>query len=244
MEVFSKFYSDINLESPYPNSKKLIKKIGVSRNYTEDDFVLLFNNFKSDQSFLKHSNYDYKNNAIKEIIKGLITLDKLKPPYSWDCFFNYNRPKPTLGNTEQEVIKPIEGSATPPSNIIPSFDAPYIRLFKVDKDICNIIERNKNATLVEGIYKFNYEMCEKIRSNNLNTILRWKDRLVSKGHSRKLSKKDFKRLIVIPDIHGDYKKLVKVLRHAKIINKKNQWVAERIILVQIVNMIKFIYLVI
>ncbi|OUM59719.1 hypothetical protein PIROE2DRAFT_29900, partial [Piromyces sp. E2] len=41
------------------------------------------------------------------------------------------------------------------------------------------------------------------------------------------------RVVALGDIHGDYEKLVQILRHAKIINKKNQWIAKRTILVQI-----------
>jgi len=181
-------------------------------------------------------------------MKGLLTIDKLEPPYSWDYYFNYKTSKPTLSNAEPEVVvkvvKSVEGSTTPPSNIIPIFDASHIRPYKEDKDICNIVERNRNVTLVEGIYNYTRENCDRISSNNLSTILRWKDRLISKGHSRKLSKKDYKRVIALADIHGDYKKLIKVLRHAKIINKKNQWIAKRTILVQTVNLLNLFILII
>eukprot|EP00833_Pecoramyces_ruminatium_P018150 jgi/Orpsp1_1/1192182/evm.model.d7180000091181.1 len=218
-----------NIKSPYSNSTELINEIASGKNYTEDDFILFFNNFKSDIDFLNNSNMDYKNNAIKEIMNGLLTLEKLEPPYSNGYYFSYVMSIPGFVIMPNE--KPKQDGNSPPSNIIPKYDLQTIHPFKSDRDICNNIERNRNETLLDGIFRVNNETCEKIKQNKLSTILRWKDKLISKGNNKFLDE-PYKRLVAFADIHGDYLKLVKILRHAKNINKDNQWIAKDTILVQ------------
>ncbi|OUM64873.1 hypothetical protein PIROE2DRAFT_31150, partial [Piromyces sp. E2] len=41
------------------------------------------------------------------------------------------------------------------------------------------------------------------------------------------------RVVALGDIHGDYKKLVSILRHAKLIDQKNNWIGYDSILVQV-----------
>jgi len=267
------------VKSPYPKSEEIIKKISAGKNYTDDDFILLLNNFKSDHDYLEHSNKDYKNYAIKEIMKGLRLLNKLSPPYDTvpqsgipDVHkammaamagkgssgqnssqggnpYQSGNGSTTGGNPKQSGSGYGSGSSSgygsgsgygsnsgkPPSNIVNSFEMRYIYPFIEDKDICNILERNRNETLLFGITNVMDQQCESRKADKLSTIIHWKDRLLSKGRPRKLSKKQYKRIVTIGDIHGDYQQLIKILRHAKIINKKNQWIAKKTMLVQIVS---------
>ncbi|ORX65992.1 Metallo-dependent phosphatase, partial [Anaeromyces robustus] len=41
------------------------------------------------------------------------------------------------------------------------------------------------------------------------------------------------RLVAVGDIHGDYEHLISILRHAKLIDKKNNWIGKDTILVQV-----------
>ena len=45
--------------------------------------------------------------------------------------------------------------------------------------------------------------------------------------------KDVKRIIAIGDIHGDFNLAVKILRAAKVINRKNKWIGGKTVVVQI-----------
>ena len=53
-------------------------------------------------------------------------------------------------------------------------------------------------------------------------------------------KYEYKRIVALGDIHGDYNKLVKILRHAKLINKRNDWIGTDAILVQVVSFFFYI----
>ncbi|ORX80241.1 Metallo-dependent phosphatase [Anaeromyces robustus] len=44
---------------------------------------------------------------------------------------------------------------------------------------------------------------------------------------------EYKRIVAVGDIHGDYDRLVSILRHAKLIDRKNNWIGTDSILVQI-----------
>ncbi|ORX76400.1 Metallo-dependent phosphatase [Anaeromyces robustus] len=48
----------------------------------------------------------------------------------------------------------------------------------------------------------------------------------SSSDKDKRSTSSFKRVVAVGDIHGDYRKLVKVLRTAKLIDHKNNWIAK------------------
>jgi len=226
--IDKKFY---NLKSPYPNSKKIINKFNSNRNYTEDDFILLLNNFKNDHTYHKNSDIEIKNKAMKEIMKGLLKLGKLEAPY--DSLPESGIPESVRDKIPPEVLASY--SKRPPSNNVTSFDMRYIHPFIEDRFVCNILERNRNVTLFNGIANVTETSCEKMRNNELSTIFKWKDKLISKGKSTKRIKKlkkQFKRIVAIGDIHGDYEKLISLLRHAKLINKKNKWIAKNTALVQ------------
>jgi len=60
-----------------------------------------------------------------------------------------------------------------------------------------------------------------------------KDDKSSKSSSDKDKKSySFKRVVAVGDIHGDYRKLIKVLRTAKLVNHKNNWIAKDTALIQ------------
>ncbi|ORX80231.1 Metallo-dependent phosphatase [Anaeromyces robustus] len=71
-------------------------------------------------------------------------------------------------------------------------------------------------------------------ANKLPEAIQWKDTLISKGKEQFPRKKyKYRRIVALGDIHGDYNKLESILRHAKLIDKNNDWIGTDSILVQI-----------
>jgi len=186
-----------NIQSPYPNSEKIMNEI--TTDLENDDFILIINNFESDKEGKKSSNLDYQNNIMKVIIDSLSSLKRLKDPY----------------------IK---------SSSYRGYD---------NSDIVNIISKRFNETFLTESFIKNEEKIEKKKLNKLSTIFHWKDRLISKGNPIKTSKSSYKRIVALGDIHGDYDKLVKVLRHAKLINRSNKWIAHDTVLIQLGDLFDF-----
>jgi len=52
-----------------------------------------------------------------------------------------------------------------------------------------------------------------------------------------LKKKDrkYNRIVAVGDIHGDYNQFIKILKHAKLIDKNKNWIGKNSILVQMVR---------
>jgi len=69
--------------------------------------------------------------------------------------------------------------------------------------------------------------------DTLDTVIHWKDTLISKESNCKSQDKKSNRIVAVGDIHGDYEHFIKTLRHAKIIDRKNNWIAKDTILIQI-----------
>ncbi|ORX42561.1 Metallo-dependent phosphatase [Piromyces finnis] len=203
------------VKSPYPNSENLIKSFDSDNKFSKDDFILLINNFNSDSDFLKSSNYDFRNNIIKEIVKGLQALNKLKSPYNSST----STPPPPPGGQGGNPPPGGNGGNPPP----PSSSS---------MDICDTVQRNKNNTAVLEDARSNDETCENKRANKLSSIINWKNKLIKKGDPSETSNYKYKRLVAIGDIHGDYNKLISVMRHAKLIDSKDKWIAKNTILVQ------------
>jgi len=93
----------------------------------------------------------------------------------------------------------------------------------------------KDPNIINGIAAENEEIYSKFKeSYKLNEVIHWNNTLISKGkdHFSK-DKYKYKRIIAVGDIHGDYSKFVKVLRHAKLIDKNKKWIGTDAILVQV-----------
>jgi len=92
-----------------------------------------------------------------------------------------------------------------------------------------------NATLTNSLAEQNDEKYGKfMAANHLPEIIHWEDTLISKGKKNfPRNGYDYKRIVAVGDVHGDFKKLIRVLRHAKLINKNNDWIGTDSILVQI-----------
>eukprot|EP00833_Pecoramyces_ruminatium_P001139 jgi/Orpsp1_1/1175171/evm.model.c7180000052863.1 len=97
-----------------------------------------------------------------------------------------------------------------------------------------LLKVRKNETFIDDFALSNDKSFKKfIDSNKLPEIIRWEDTLISKGIKNfpKLKYK-YKRTVAIGDVHGDFKKFESVLRHAKLIDKNDNWIATDTILVQ------------
>jgi len=185
---FTPLLNNANIKSPYPNYELILKQININDN---NDFIVVLNNFKSDQDYIKDILNDVDESIVVEMFEGLKALNKIGYPY-----VNNNR------------VNSIE------------FEFNYY------------LEKRLN---VSAIYETAVEVsssCKKVSElDNLHNIMYWEDTLISKG-KKESQENEYKRVIAVGDIHGDYKKLIKVLRHAKLIDKKNNWIGEDSILVQ------------
>jgi len=102
-----------------------------------------------------------------------------------------------------------------------------------NSDILLVLNSRLNEARLNSMFASNDEKLKQKQTNQLSTIFHWKNRLISKGSPIKTSKYPYKRIVAVGDIHGDYDKLERILRHAKLINHKNQWIARDTILIQV-----------
>lgn len=95
----------------------------------------------------------------------------------------------------------------------------------------------KNATAINTTAESNeLEFHRFIEAHKIPSVVHWKDTLISKGKKHFPRKKyEYSRIVALGDIHGDYNKLKRILRHAKLIDDNNDWIGTDSILVQVVN---------
>jgi len=119
---------------------------------------------------------------------------------------------------------------------------PYVKE-KVDESfkdnppdlVIAMLTLRKDDNIMNGIALDNKIKFEKFaEANKLPSIIHWKDTLISKGKKEfPRDKYDYRRIVVVGDIHGDYDKLKSVLHHAKVIDDNDDWIATDTILVQV-----------
>jgi len=64
-----------------------------------------------------------------------------------------------------------------------------------------------------------------------------KNKTDSKSKNNKKVEEKYNRIVALGDIHGDYEHLIKILRHAKLIDKKKNWIGNDTILIQVGDLI-------
>lgn len=87
----------------------------------------------------------------------------------------------------------------------------------------SVFQSKSTSTVVPG---------EQSKEDTLDSTKKDSSAKEVKIEKRKKSEKVFKRVVAVGDIHGDYKKLIKVLHTAKIIDNKSNWIAKDTILIQ------------
>jgi len=131
-------------------------------------------------------------------------------------------------NSIKEIMKELD--------LLDKLDYPYKTMStEVPKADFDLLVKNETA-LYEKC-SINDKNCKDNDLNKLNTIIHWKNTLISKGDPAETADYPYKRVVAVGDIHGDYAKLVKILRHAKLINNKNEWIGYDAMLVQIGDLI-------
>jgi len=175
----------------------------ISSDIEDNDFILVLNNFEGNKKGNKSSTPEYRNIFMKVIIDSLSSIDRLEEPY---------RKK---GKKAAQKNLPLSQ---------PSFD---------NNKIIELLETRLNEIAISESLRESDSFCENQRLNKLYTIFHWKNRLISKGNPAETAKYPYKRVVAVGDIHGDYEKLIKVLRHAKLINRRNNWIARDTILIQV-----------
>jgi len=195
-----------NIISPYPNPS-------VFKNHGNTRFYLLLNNFLEEGLDYAQLKYDFENIYKKVIVKTLATF-KIK-------YLNKNRPPPPNKPTDDTngfVEPPPEGFPIPPGG-------------KLD-DVVSILENRLDEMSLTRKFNETDKTCEDEKKNELYKVFNWKDYLIGKNNKKLTTKKNYKRVIAVGDIHGDYQKLVNVLRHASLIDENNNWIAKNTALVQ------------
>lgn len=205
-----------NVENPYPNSKAIKNKLNLKENeeITDKDFILVLNNFKSDKKYLDSIKNDFDSSIIMEIFDGLKVLNKVGYPY----------------NT---VTSSSKGKTV-----------------NIDYEMEGFLPKRKNLELMQAAADEMANKCKDlVNMEKLHTVIHWEDTLISKDKTigRRIGrsvgnpknrchvtyKNKYERVVVVGDIHGDYDHLVKILRHAKLIDEENNWIGKKSILMQI-----------
>jgi len=119
---------------------------------------------------------------------------------------------------------------------------PYVKE-KVDESfkdnppelVIAMLTLRKNDDVMNDIALGNQKSFDKFaEANKLPSIIHWKDTLLGKGNKDfSRDKYDYRRIVVVGDIHGDYDKLKSVLRHAKLIDDNDDWIGTDSILMQL-----------
>jgi len=217
--------SSSNIITPYPGSTELITKLPSFEN---DDFVLVLNNFNSNKEGLANSNLDYQNNSIKEILTSLSSQNRLSAPYNKSG--NGGPPGgPPPGGPPPGGMP---GGGMPGGGMPGSGEGGDFFVSMPESSIYDILSRNQNVTALYENSKINDQSCSDSQLNKLNTIIQWKNRLISRGNPSETNHFKHKRIVAIGDIHGDCTKLKEILVHAEVINKREQWIAYDTLLVQ------------
>jgi len=99
----------------------------------------------------------------------------------------------------------------------------------------DLLNLRKNIKAIEGMAVANDEKYKKFgESYKLPSIIHWKDTLISEGKKDFPKKKyDYRRIVVVGDIHGDFDKLKNILHHAKLVDDNDDWIGTDSILVQL-----------
>jgi len=208
---------DNNIKSPYPNSKALLKKINNGKK--NNDFILVLNNFISDKKYLDKVKSDFDSSIIMEVFDGLKVLNKVEYPYN------------TVSLASKEKDK---------SNV-------------VDYGMVAYFQKRLDGRVESEAIQMTNECRDYINLEKLHTIIHWEDTLIAndksigkkqgrsvgnpKNRCHIVYKNKYERIVVVGDIHGDYEHLISILRHAKLINKKNKWIGKKAILLQIGDLI-------
>jgi len=93
----------------------------------------------------------------------------------------------------------------------------------------------KNVKVIESMAIAKDEKYKKfIEAYKLPNVIHWKDTLISKGKKNfPREKYEYKRIVAVGDIHGDYDKLRSILRHAKLTDENDDWIGTDAILMQL-----------
>ena len=119
-----------------------------------------------------------------------------------------------------------------------TFDVEYLKKSKPPPpggaldDIVSILEKRLDEESLNKKFTETDKTCEDEKKNEVYKVFNWKDRLISKGNKKHTTELNYERVIAVGDIHGDYQKLEEVLRHAKLIDSDNNWIATNTALVQ------------
>ncbi|ORX65141.1 Metallo-dependent phosphatase, partial [Anaeromyces robustus] len=98
-----------------------------------------------------------------------------------------------------------------------------------------LLNVRKDEALIGSMATSNENKYKKFSdANHIPEIIHWEDTLLGRGFENfpKLKYK-YKRTIAIGDVHGDFNKFERVLRHAKLIDENDDWIGTDSILVQV-----------
>jgi len=101
----------------------------------------------------------------------------------------------------------------------------------------DLLSLRKNTMAIEGIAIGNEAKYSKFRkSYKLPSIIHWKDTLISEGKNNfPRDNYEYRRIVSVGDIHGDYDKLKSILHHAELIDDNDDWIGTDSIFIQLVS---------
>jgi len=193
---------NVNVKSPYPNADLISKNMSVNN---KNEFIVVLNSFKSNKKYLDKTHKDFYSSIIMEVFEELKTLKKVGFPYVKESRYD-----------EREI---------------------YYNVF---------LPKREHVDAIYETAQLNTNDCnDLINFDKVNTVIHWEDTLISKdktigrsisknikNHLPIVQKNKYDRVVVVPDIHGDYEHLISILRHSKVIDKKNNWIGKDTILIQ------------
>jgi len=222
-----------NTAIPYQNQNNLKKKLNLKETdeVKDRDFILLLNNFKSDKNYLKNVKDEQTTLIIREIFEALMRLGKIGEPYLDQFGMSVEELRDYIieGITEYCLENDKIGDMKYVANAYNTCNV------NVTSGVIQVLNLRKNETFINELAVDNEKKYDEfIETNKLPEVIQWKDTLISKGKEFFQEKKyEQKRIVVLGDVHGDYDKLKKVLHHAKLIDKKDNWIGTDSILVQV-----------
>ncbi|ORX83167.1 Metallo-dependent phosphatase [Anaeromyces robustus] len=210
---------DKNIISPYPNSEAILANISKEN---ENDFYLVLNNFKSNESYLDSLREDFDSSIVMEITEELKSLGLIGYPYGQSLFI----PK---GEFKKEFFFP---KRREPERM----DATAKNVTEFCNDMVNL---EKSHTLInwEDTLISKESITTKVRRAVKKLVKCYVPKKYMKNEDDELKnnegENELNRIIAVGDIHGDYEHLIAILRHAKLIDEENNWIGKDSILVQV-----------
>ncbi|ORX42307.1 Metallo-dependent phosphatase [Piromyces finnis] len=208
-------FQKISSKDRYPNYMKMEKMLKMNKDTI--DIIMVYDNFENKQDVLNRlefSLFDMMDDNFIQVLSGINAYD--------DGHY--------YGDIDDE---------TPKEPLISQLNR-----FVLDNDFTKAVFRKiikiTNDQLLDNLF-FNEEaISNPVKEPTVpwnNTLFFKEDDNTQVSNSNNSLTGHYDRIISFGDIHGDFRKLVKVLTAAKLINERKDWIAKNTALVQVGDLI-------